>query len=105
MPIEMRISASDTPIFSRNSRATLECVIEAGCEISVSGLPNFMISRWSSSPGASFSSFSIGAICAHRAAEVDVNRTLRIAALDVAVGRIGFERVVAETTGRPALAT
>jgi hypothetical protein len=35
----------------------------------------------------------------------DVNRTLRIAALDVAVGRIGFERVVAETTGRPALAT
>jgi hypothetical protein len=36
---------------------------------------------------------------------IDVNRTLRIAALDVAVGRIGFERVVAETTGRPALAT
>jgi hypothetical protein len=36
---------------------------------------------------------------------IDVNRTLRIAALDVAVGRIGFERVVAETTGCPALAT
>jgi hypothetical protein len=40
-----------------------------------------------------------------RTAGADVNRTLRIAALDVAVGRIGFERVVAETTGRPALAT
>jgi hypothetical protein len=35
----------------------------------------------------------------------DVNRTLRIATLNVAVGRIGFERLVAETTGRPALAT
>ena len=44
MPIEMRISASDSPISSRNSRATPECVIEAGCEISVSVPPKLTAS-------------------------------------------------------------
>ena len=40
MPTEMRISASVSPISSRNSRATPESVIEAGREISVLAPPN-----------------------------------------------------------------
>jgi hypothetical protein len=44
MPIETRISASDKPISSRNSRATPECVIEAGCDISVSVPPKLTAS-------------------------------------------------------------
>jgi hypothetical protein len=40
MPTEIRISASVSPISSRNSRATPESVIEAGCEISVLAPPN-----------------------------------------------------------------
>jgi hypothetical protein len=44
MPIETRISASDKPISSRNSRATPECVIEAGCDINVSVPPKLTAS-------------------------------------------------------------
>jgi len=59
MPTEMRISASVSPISSRSSLATPECVIAAGCETSVSVPPSetasFMIWRLSSSAKASFS--------------------------------------------------
>ena len=57
MPTEMRISASVSPISSRNSRATPESVIEAGREISVLAPPkltaSFMIWKLSSSANAS----------------------------------------------------